>query len=243
MKKVTRSLEKRIITLYTESRLSSRSIAKELKLGKTAILRVLKRNNIKRRSRSDYSWEPWNKGKRGIYTEEALERNRKAHLGKKHSEETKKKMSESHKGQPSPKGFLGKTHSKEWKKGMRKLWQDKEFRERTVRAILKGNLKRPTSLEEQMIGIIKTYALPYKYVGDGAFFIGGKNPDFIDANGRKKLIEVGNTYHHQNDYTKKRSEHFARYGWKSHIFIMDKLDEKSILEELNNGKTKRILRF
>lgn len=28
---------------------------------------------------------------------------------------------------------------------------------------------------------------------------------------------------------KKRTKHFAKYGWKSYIFIMDKLDEKEIL--------------
>jgi len=32
---------------------------------------------------------------------------------------------------------------------------------------------------------------------------------FININGEKICIEVGNTYHHKNDYEQKRKEHFA----------------------------------
>lgn len=41
---------------------------------------------------------PWNKGKKGIYSKEALERMSESHKGKKHSKEHLTKMSESHKG-------------------------------------------------------------------------------------------------------------------------------------------------
>ncbi len=42
--------------------------------------------------------EPWNKGKTGVYSEEAIEQIRQSKTGQKHTEETKKRMSESHKG-------------------------------------------------------------------------------------------------------------------------------------------------
>ncbi len=113
-------------------------------------------------------------------------------------------------------------------------WQNQEYREKTIRAQLKGLFKRPTSIEKQMIGIIQKYNLPYKYTGDGSFLIGFKNPDFVNVNGEKKLIEVGNVFHHQGDYVKKRREHFAKYGWKSYIFIQDKLDENAILREISS---------
>ena len=93
---------------------------------------------------------------------------------------------------------------------------------------------RPTSLERQMIQLIEKHNLPYKYTGDGSFLIGWKNPDFININGEKKLIEVGNVYHHPNGYEKKRRAHFAKYGWESYIFIGDKLDEEKIIKELKN---------
>ncbi len=108
----------------------------------------------------------------------------------------------------------------------------KEKREEFLRHVLKGLIKRPTSLEKQMIDIIKRNNLPYKYTGNGSFLIGFKNPDFININGEKKLIEVGNVFHHQGNYIKERSEHFAKYGWKSLIFIGNTLNEKEILSKL-----------
>ena len=94
-------------------------------------------------------------------------------------------------------------------------------------------LTRPTSLEKKMISIINKYSLPYKYVGNGQIWIGGKNPDFIHKT-KQKLIEVGNVYHHQNNYAEKRQTHFAEYGWESYIFITNKLNEEVILKTLTS---------
>lgn len=121
---------------------------------------------------------------------------------------------------------------------MKKLWQTNEYREKTIEAILKGSLKRPTSLEKDMMKIIDKHNLPYKYVGDGSFLIGYKNPDFININGEKKLIEVGNVYHHQGNYKQHREAHFKKYGWKSYFFIGQKLNEDQIINILK-GETYR----
>lgn len=118
---------------------------------------------------------------------------------------------------------------------MKSTWSNSDYKDRAVKAILKGLIKRPTSLEKQMIDIIKRNNLPYKYTGDGSFLIGYKNPDFVNINGEKKLIEVGNTYHHQGNYSGRRRKHFAKYGWESHIFIGKHLNEDYILKILKNG--------
>ncbi len=112
------------------------------------------------------------------------------------------------------------------------LWKNKERREKQLEIMLRGLIKRPTSLEEDMIKLIKKYNLPYKYTGNGDVWIGGKNPDFININGEKKLIEVGNIYHHQGNYIQERRKHFAKYGWKSYIFISDRLNETEILKRM-----------
>lgn len=52
---------------------------------------------------------PWNKGKTGIYSQETKRKMSEAHKGKKHSKETKKKMSEARKGDKSH--FYGKHHT------------------------------------------------------------------------------------------------------------------------------------
>jgi len=113
---------------------------------------------------------------------------------------------------------LNKDYLEKMSKIMKNKWKIKEYREKVIKSILIGSLKRPTSLEKQMIEIINKYKLPYKYVGNGSFLIGYKNPDFININGEKKLIEVGNVFHHQGDYKEKREEHFKKYGWKGYFF-------------------------
>lgn len=114
----------------------------------------------------------------------------------------------------------------------KKHWQNPEIRERQIKAIVKGLIKRPTSLEKQMMGIIKKYNLPYKYTGNGSFLIGFKNPDFVNCNGQKICIEVANTIHHSEDYPQKRIEHFKKYGWDCIVFRTNKLKEDEILEKI-----------
>lgn len=63
------------------------------------------------------------------HSKESIEKNRKAHLGKKASEETKTKMSSSRIGKPSM--MLGKTHSKETKQKMSKSRIGKKHTEET----------------------------------------------------------------------------------------------------------------
>lgn len=176
----------------------------------------------------------WKKGIKGIY---------------KHSEETKKKSSlalkELYKNGFNPK--LGKKQSQEWidkhKIIAKQLWQNQEYREKVIRSSLKGLFEtRPTSFEKIIINLINKHNLPYKYVGDGSFLIGYKNPDFINCNGEKTCIEVYYNYFKIRDfgscknYEKQRSEHFAKYGWKTIFVNEDELkDENIILNKIWDG--------
>ena len=62
--------------------------------------------------------------------------------------------------------------------------------------------------------------------------IGWKNPDFVNINGEKKLIEVGNIYHHPPKYVSKKQEHYKKYGWESIFFIADTLNEEEVIKKL-----------
>lgn len=116
-------------------------------------------------------------------------------------------------------------------------WQNLEVREKQIKAILKGLMKRPTSYEKIIINLITKYNLPYKYVGDGSFLIGYKNPDFVNVNGEKICIEVYNNYHHPKDYEEIRGEYFKKYGWRTIFINEDEINNQDIiLEELNNEK-------
>ena len=170
--------------------------------------------------------------------------------GKHPSDIARKKMSKAKKGNQYSKGviknketleklskslkktFSTKENKEKRSKTSKTLWADDEFREKTIKAQLKGLLKRPTSLEREMIELIDKYDLPYKYTGDGSFLIGFKNPDFVDINGKKICIEVGNIFHHQGNYAEERIKHFKKYGWECIVFIMDNINEEIIMNEL-----------
>ena len=89
-----------------------------------------------------------------------------------------------------------------------------------------------------MINIIKKYNLPYKYVGNGDLIINGKNPDFVNINGEKKLIEVGCNFYKERMYGSlekykiERKKHFAKYGWDTIFCLGDKLSEKEVLAKI-----------
>lgn len=120
-------------------------------------------------------------------------------------------------------------------------WQDPEYRDRTIKASLKGLFKRPTSLERQFIKLIEKYNLPYQYTGDGSFLIGYKNPDFVNINGAKICIEVAEPYFHDDNYTKERVSHFAKYGWTCYVFLAEdgKLNQVEVLRNLGEELSKK----
>ncbi len=151
----------------------------------------------------------------------------------KETDERVRKNSEKLKGIPK-----SKEHRKKLSESKKELWKNKEFREKTIKAILKGLLKRPTSFEQKISDLCLKYHLPFIYSGDGRFLVGYKNPDF-----KHKclpiLIEVYNDYHHPKDYEEVRGKHFKKYGYKT-IFInqqevTDKNWETICLNKINTS--------
>ena len=169
--------------------------------------------------------------------------NNKFMLGKKHSKEAKIKMSNSGKGKHrEPK-------TEEWKRKIseakRKQWADKNsvyntqaFKDKWVSAILNGLIKKPTRIEQKIIELLNKNNLPYKYVGNGDLIVHGKNPDFINTNGQKKIIEVfGDYWHNRGDIPFHRTELgtkivYSKYGfqtliiWESEFHNLTKVLER-----------------
>lgn len=102
----------------------------------------------------------------------------------------------------------------------KELWQNPEHRERQIKAILRGLCQRPTSYEQKIIDLIKKHHLPFKYVGNGEVIIGYVNPDFININGQKSLIETYSIFFHKPNYEAERAKRFARYGYRT-LFLND----------------------
>ena len=85
--------------------------------------------------------------------------------------------------------------------------------------------KKMSSYEKMVFILIKKYKLPYRWVGNGQFWLGRKNPDFVDED-RKICLEVYSESYlafgrKPIDYEKRRVDHFARHGYKT-CFLTEK---------------------
>jgi very-short-patch-repair endonuclease len=185
-------------------------------------------------------------------------------LGKHHTAEHNRKMSEAEKGRPSPmKGrkqseatrlkmsksrsdylkdnpMVGRPQSDATRAKISKAslshWENKEYRNRVM------GRRTMSSLEEKFLNIIEKNNLPYKFVGNGKFYIERKNPDFININGEKKAIEVFYTRHKNqfaggiDSWKENRSKLFSQYGWEVIYFNEVEVNEQNIINQLSPHK-------
>lgn len=143
--------------------------------------------------------------------------------------------------------MCGKNFNKEDLKAKycsRKCWiQSRIGVPRSKETIRKSLRRRKMSYPEiKLQTIINKYKLPYKFVGDGKFFIERKNPDFININGEKKAIEVYSKT--QKDefrnggfegWSRERRAIFAKYGWEIIFMETKQLNDQNILSALGGN--------
>jgi len=79
--------------------------------------------------------------------------------------------------------------------------KDPAVKEKMVKATRLALFKRPNKPEQRVIDIIIKYKLPYSYTGGGSVILLGLNPDFVNCNGAKKIIEVFGIVYHNPDKT------------------------------------------
>jgi len=210
---------------------------------------------------------PWNKGKH--HTEEhkrkISENHSKYWKGKTFSDEHKRKLSEARKGRllsdehkrkiseslknggPWNKGkHLSEEHKRKVSENNARYWKDKTFlhSDETKRKIREARkLQRipthHTKPELKFEEICKKYNLPYKYVGDGKFWVENINPDFVESNGKKIAVEIFGNYWHSPLLNPKlredrtlpyREKTLKKYGWKLIVFWEDELKSKNAEE-------------
>jgi len=125
-------------------------------------------------------------------------------------------------------------------------WKDETY----LNKIRKGMHLKPNKPEKFLMKLFKENNLYYRFVGDLAFIIEGKNPDFINCNGQKKIIELFGDYWHSNPKTKYHQtevgtkEHYAKYGWKTLVIWEKELkNPDGILEKvINFDKSKELIK-
>lgn len=127
-------------------------------------------------------------------------------------------------------------------KALKEKHKDPEYQRKRLKALM----KKPTKPETILIDLFKEHNLPYKYVGDGEVIIGRKNPDFINCNGQKKIIEMfGDIYHDPQKTFKKNINWnqtefgtkaiYSQYGFKTLIIWESELkDMDNILKSIKN---------
>lgn len=128
------------------------------------------------------------------------------------------------------------------KDSAKRNWRNPKHKEKMIKKILQSLSKRPLKTEKKLNQILqKCFPNEWKYVGDGSFLIGYKNPDFINVNGKKICIELYHAYFKIKAfgscerYEEQRNNHFAKYGWNT-LFIQGfELDnEEALIDKIKN---------
>lgn len=90
---------------------------------------------------------------------------------------------------------------------------------------------KPNKPETKLGEILKEiFPNEYKYVGDFSFILGGKNPDFMNVNGRKKLVELYGTYWHRDDDPQERIDFFKQFGFDTLVVWENELKDTGKLK-------------
>jgi hypothetical protein len=163
--------------------------------------------------------------------------------------EAKKKSSRKYWDDPDWGEYRREKMGKHMQKMSKLRWEDKEYRDKMtrcakqkfenetqknkqIRAMRMGAQVKPTSPELDVLGILDDlYPKQWKYVGNGEVVISGKNPDFINTNGKKQIIEMFGTYYHSYKcngecpliHQLQRQDIYAKYGYKTLVIWQHEL--------------------
>ena len=114
----------------------------------------------------------------------------------------------------------------------KKLWKDPDY----VKKQMKANKVSPNGPELLLDFILQNnFPDEWRYVGDGQVIIEGLCPDFINCNGRKKIIELFGGYWHNRKDIKwhqtedGRKEVFSKIGFDTMIIWENELNNVPIL--------------
>jgi very-short-patch-repair endonuclease/Ni/Co efflux regulator RcnB len=173
---------------------------------------------------------PWNKNRKNVYSKEVIEKIERGWFKK---------------GQRiSPETEFKKGHET-WNKGI--PWPEEFRRKQSIirKEMIKNNpellkksltFRRPNKTEEKLTSLFqKHFPNEFKFVGDGSFIIEGLNPDWINCNGKKLIIELfGERWHEPNEESS-RKEIFSKYGFKTIvIWWKETRNEKLVIEKVRN---------
>jgi len=201
---------------YLTLTMPMRVIARKWGCGYKLIRRNLRDNNIPIRTVAEQCRTNYTRQQRS-----QLAFGNQATLGYKHTEGAKKIMSVKRKelmAKLSERLKLSKVHLK--------LWADPIHKNKQERLMRLGLHIKPNKPETILLQILDKYwTNEWKYVGDGSLMIEGKNPDFININGHKLIIELFGEYWHEPHDEIVRTQIFAQYGYKTLVIWVKELND------------------
>lgn len=176
------------------------------------------------------------------HTSEHIENNRLSHLGKRHTEGWKQEHSRQLKGRKltlrqrlniskATRGIRKShvpprsiEHRRKIGEANRRRWLRPGFAEKVLEKIRQHT--RPTEPEKHLDLLLSLYfPNEWSYVGDGKVIIERKNPDFINRNGKKLIIELFGDYWHDASEAEDRMKFFKKYGFRCLIIWQSELKE------------------
>lgn len=170
------------------------------------------------------------------HSREAKEKMSLARKRRKPSELTIRRSTEARRGKPLSKEHrekLTKIRKEKYKNGFINPFQGRKHSEKTKKlqserrkSLLKSHpeilrktlITRVPNKSEIFLGdLIRDEDLPYRFVGNGEFIIAGKNPDFININGEKQIIELAGEAWHSKEEMQDKVELYRDYGFETLI--------------------------
>lgn len=122
-------------------------------------------------------------------------------------------------------------------------WQNKEYRDKTRKAILKANNISPNKPEKSLIKLLnKLFPKTYKFVGDGKLMIDKFCPDFVNKADNKIIEFYGDYWHNLPDRkaldivrlkTYKKLGYKTLIIWEKELKDLNKVTNK--IKEFNNA--------
>lgn len=158
-------------------------------------------------------------------------------LGKSQSQKAKEMISKKKKGVN-----LSIETRERMRKTWKKLFENPQFKEKTLKKMQEGLERKPNKPENIVINLIQQNNLNFIYTGNGDKWISYKgnifNPDFVSKD-NKLIIEVFGNYWHKLpeaiDRDKIRLKTYSRYGYKTLIiWEHELLDKTQVLNKINS---------